>query len=91
MRAERRRILELARRINSENRAKQAAQHAEMTQHILLTTKDPKTPSPFAYGDCLPAMTVLLHRVCNNDSAKFEEATRLVELFIRKALEKATD
>ena len=37
-------------------------------------------------GGPVPAMTTLLHRVCDNDPKKFEEATRLVELFVAKAL-----
>ena len=31
-------------------------------------------------------MTTMLHRVCDNDPKKFEEATRLLELFIEEAL-----
>jgi hypothetical protein len=38
-------------------------------------------------GRPVPALTTLLHRVCGNDPKKFEEATRLVELFVTKALE----
>lgn len=31
-------------------------------------------------------VTTLLHRVCDEDPGKFEEATRIVELFIRAAI-----
>lgn len=30
----------------------------------------------------VPAATVLLHRVCDNDPMKFEEAARIIRLFI---------
>lgn len=31
-------------------------------------------------------MTSLLHRVCGNDPDKFEEALRIVDLFIQEAI-----
>jgi hypothetical protein len=37
-------------------------------------------------GKPLPAMTTMLYRVCDNDKKKFEEAARLVGLFIKAAL-----
>jgi hypothetical protein len=37
-------------------------------------------------GKPLPAGTVLLYRVCDNDPDKFEEACRLVGLFVKTAL-----
>lgn len=47
-------------------------------EHILFSTTDPKTN--------LPAMTTMLYRVCENDEAKFEEACRLINLFIERAV-----
>lgn len=52
---------------------------------IFYTTND---PTILMDGRPVPAMTTLLHHVCGNDRAKFEEATRLVELFIEAALSK---
>lgn len=40
-----------------------------------------------ADGKPLPAMTTLLYRICDNNPDKFEEACRIIELFIKKALE----
>lgn len=42
-------------------------------------TQDPK------YG--VPALTTLLYKVCDNDEDKFEEALRLVGLFMDKVQE----
>ena len=36
-------------------------------------------------GHPVPALTTLLHRVCVADPSKFEEACRLVGLFIEQA------
>lgn len=33
-----------------------------------------------------PALTTLLYRVCDNNEEKFEEACRVVNLFIEQAL-----
>jgi len=41
-------------------------------------------PDHWLLGSKVPAMTTLLYRVCDNDSNKFEEATRLVQLFIEE-------
>ena len=41
------------------------------------TTVDPETG--------FPAMTTLLHRVCGGDGAKFDEACRLINLFMQEA------
>lgn len=54
-------------------------------ERILYTTIDPTIVMD---GRPVPAMTTLLYRVCGNDPAKFEEATRLVELFVGAALSK---
>jgi hypothetical protein len=44
------------------------------------TTKDPKAP----IQDC-PALTSMLHKVCKSDHAVFEEACRIVGLFMEEA------
>ena len=43
---------------------------------LQLTTTDPETG--------LPALTTLLYKVCEQDSAKFNEACRLIRLFMMK-------
>lgn len=48
-------------------------------KNVLFSTFDPKHPG-------YPALTTLLFAVCDNDDEKFDEATRIVELFIEKAL-----
>jgi hypothetical protein len=68
---------------------------AEQVGRIMMMTKDPtvmfprdtagKPPAP------MPAITSLLYRVCDNDQTKFEEACRLVELFIVAALKEKTN
>ena len=50
---------------------------------VLYGTTDPTVSLD---GKPVPAMTTMLHRICDNDEKKFEEAMRLVELFIRKAI-----
>lgn len=45
---------------------------------IAMTTEDPDAG--------VPALTTLLYRVCGKDEEKFEEACRLVNLFIEQAL-----
>lgn len=39
------------------------------------------------YETGLPALTTLLYRVCDGDGAKFDEACRLLKLFMLKAQE----
>lgn len=56
---------------------------ADKVQQILYMTKD---PTMLLDGRPIPAMTTLLHRVCDNDLKKFEETCRIVELFIAEAL-----
>lgn len=46
---------------------------------ILFTTHDSEHD--------VPALTTLLYKVCDQDKGKFEEACRLIELFVNKALE----
>ena len=50
---------------------------------VLFRTVD---PTANLHGRPLPAMTTMLHRVCGNDPEKFEEATRIVGLFISEAI-----
>ena len=59
------------------------AENNTTVDSILYKTVD---PSVSLDGSPLPAMTTMLYRVCDNDPAKFEEATRLIELFIKEAL-----
>lgn len=37
----------------------------------------------------IPAMTTLLHKVCDGDGEKFDEACRLIRLYMEAAYEKA--
>lgn len=48
-------------------------------ERVFYSTRDPK-PAPS--GLEVPAGTTLLYAVCGNDPAKFDEALRLVRLFI---------
>ncbi len=50
---------------------------------LFYSVEDPMGPLP----QC-PAMTTLLYRVCDKDTVKFEEATRLIGLFMAAAYEK---
>ena len=50
---------------------------------VVYRTTDPTTCLD---GKPVPALTTLLHRVCDNDETKFEEALRLIELFVSHAL-----
>ena len=61
---------------------------SEIIEYALYASVDPTVnfPTEKGPGD-MPALTTLLHRVCNNDAAKFEEATRLVTIFMEKAIE----
>ena len=53
-------------------------------EQLMYATVDPTVE--FSPGQPMPAMTTLPFRVCDNDQTKFEEACRLVELFISEAL-----
>lgn len=57
-----------------------------MSEPHLATLMATKDPEHFIMGQPIPALTTLLHGVCGNDPEKFEEATRLIELFIEEAL-----
>jgi hypothetical protein len=59
---------------------------AEAINRVVFNTVD---PTIYLHGSPIPAMTVLLHRVCSDDGKKFDEAMRLVELFIAQALKNA--
>jgi hypothetical protein len=48
-------------------------------EQLFYTVKDPETT--------FPAMTTLLYKVCGQDQAKFEEACRLIRLFMIAAKE----
>ena len=48
-------------------------------EKYFFTTKDPQTG--------LPAITTLLYDICNQNNDKFNEACRLIRLFIEKAQE----
>ena len=50
---------------------------------ILFGTVDPTVSLD---GRPIPAMSTMLYRVCDNDPVRFEEATRLVQLFIDAAM-----
>lgn len=55
--------------------------------HItMLVTKDPDNQ---LMGEPIPALTTLWIEVCDKDREKFDEATRLITLFMEKAEEKA--
>lgn len=58
----------------------------QLVTSVLYSTRDPETPSPFPDGGKLPALTTMLYRVCGNDTERFNEAVRLVTLFVRDAI-----
>lgn len=49
---------------------------------VLYSTTDPTNPVGLPGGT--PALTTLLHKVCDNDMAKFDEACRIISLFLDK-------
>lgn len=55
---------------------------SEKHNPVLYNTLDPTNPLGIPSGT--PALTVLLHRVCDGDAGKFEEALRLIGLFLDK-------
>ena len=46
-------------------------------------TKDSDSP----LGPNTPALTTLMYKVCDNNTDKFNEACRLINLFVDKAIE----
>jgi hypothetical protein len=55
-------------------------------ERIMFTTFDPEPRNLDGETVRLPALTTMLYRVCGNDQKRFDEATRLVQLFIEAAL-----
>jgi len=53
---------------------------------IMFTTVDPTLRELNGEVVTLPALTTMLHAVCRNDDVRFQEACRLIQLFIEKAL-----
>lgn len=51
----------------------------EPKDFYLYRAKDPESPIG------APASTTLLYEVCNNDPRKFDEAIRLIRLFVEQA------
>lgn len=52
-------------------------------EQILLFTRDPEY---LLNGQPIPVLTSFLYRVCDTDTERFDEAMRLVELYLRAAL-----
>lgn len=50
----------------------------------LMATTDPENFGKVVPGQTVPALTILLYKVCDNNQEKFNEACRLVDLFIKK-------
>ena len=53
---------------------------SDLYTEIMIRTYDPS--HLFSDGHPMPALTTLLVKVCDQDQTKFEEATRLIELFM---------
>lgn len=49
---------------------------------VMFNTTDPMNPLGIPSGT--PALTTLLYKVCDNDMAKFDEACRIIYLFLDK-------
>lgn len=49
---------------------------------VLYSTTDPTNPVGLPGGT--PALTTLLYKVCDNDGEKFDEACRIISLFLDK-------
>ena len=49
---------------------------------VLYSTTDPTNPVGLPGGT--PALTTLLYKVCDQDTAKFDEACRIINLFLDK-------
>jgi hypothetical protein len=62
---------------------REAKQFPDQARQIMFRTID---PTVLLDGRPVPAMTTLLYSICDNDPDKFEEATRIVQLFISEAL-----
>jgi len=57
-----------------------------MYDEAQMNTEDPKN---MMNGKPVPALTTLLYAVCDGNHDKFNEAIRLVELFMRQAVRMA--
>ena len=55
-----------------------------IVERTFYTTQDPTTSAP--NGGHLPAMTSVLYKICGRDPDKFNEATRLISLFIKEGI-----
>lgn len=55
---------------------------SEKHNAVLYGTLDPTNPVGLPGGT--PALTTLLYKVCDNDMAKFDEACRILSLFLDK-------
>lgn len=55
---------------------------SEKHNTVLFNTVDPTNPVGLPGGT--PALTTLLYKVCDNDMAKFDEACRIISLFLDK-------
>lgn len=55
-----------------------------MDDNLIYKVKDPDV---LVLSNNVPALTTMMHRVCANDETKFEEAVRLLNLFMKAAYE----
>lgn len=55
---------------------------SEKYNTVMFNTTDPTNPLGIPSGT--PALTTLLYKVCDNDMAKFDEACRIIYLFLDK-------
>lgn len=55
---------------------------SEKHNPVLYNTTDPMNPLGIPSGT--PALTTLLYKVCDGDAEKFDEACRLISLFLDK-------
>lgn len=58
---------------------------ADQVERVLYAATD---PTVVLNGSPVPAVTSLLFRVCDRDQERFDEAVRIVRLFISAALDK---
>ena len=60
---------------------------SEVNEPWFYSTEDPEH---LMNGDPIPALTSILYHVCDRDQARFNEACRLIRLFVAKATEGVT-
>lgn len=58
---------------------------SEKYNTVMFNTVDPTNPLAIPSGT--PALTTLLYKVCDGDTAKFDEACRIIYLFLDKKAE----